>query len=1045
MIVITLAVTIVPLMEARGAEAEGQVPPGEWQTYIDLAFGYRVSYPPGWEGQWMFDKTGDKEYVIRRRVAFFSPQGAKVDVDVWENRDAVTLTSWLERYREFLVVDIADDPIVLNRLVDGLPAAQFDRDKGEHYPAITSVYLTDGEFVFRIAYSAFDGGAAADSYDRILSSFSFTETSLQTETTPHLPRSGESVLQPLGDISCYGYENFRADSWKSNLWACQYSGSAGNCTWWAAYKRPDVGGCIEGNAGDWADNAHLCGYELSSDPEIGAIAVFTSIGHVAYVEAVSEDNNSFEVSHMNWAGEWMSHTPFDNSASISFIPVDDSLPALGPFDFESEKEHGAWHVLDSESEVSKRDGEIVQSGISGVSGKVKGDSTEEWNEGLHYHWADFEAGKSYRVTFDVKSLGEADQYSPYVLLKSLSGCQEKGSYDLDVGTGATANRSIYVTLDNCNDYYLVFGERYAGEYLVDNVECTEISNVDVALIIDATGSMDDNDPQEMRKDAAKVFIAAARSGDRIAVISFDQQAHLLAPLHTIQSQTDRDELSAAVDQVDSYGWTDLNVGLNAGFDQLLSDTTSSNNKAAVFLTDGNQEGSGPYDPQSHLQYKSQGWPVYAVGLGGDTNPALLRQIATDTGGQYIALTDPNQLQAVYFEISQQLANGNIVLNTSVMMTQGSSQRLSIGLSTDQSSATFFIGWPGSEVSLSLTSPNGREIGPATIAPDVYHAKGRTYELYSIQDPEDGQWLLDLLGTSLPPGGEQVDIRVAVRGPRFVYLPVVVKSFTPGPGQTNRPPNSAANPSPSDGAINRSVNVVLSWTGGDPDRDNVTYDVYLEAGDSTPDALICNDMTIASCYPGTLSYGARYYWQIVATDEHGTTTTGPLWSFDTTSPPANTPTPTSTPTRTPIPTPLPTATPGAGWEDEIIAMTNQERANHGLPPLFKDERLMTAAEGHSLDMALNDFYSFTGSDGSLPRERGSRQGYNWWTYGENLAAGEGLCREQDQTYVMQAWMNSPSTRDTILSPDYEDIGVGFVYDPQSTYICYWTVDFGAESN
>ena len=98
--------------------------------------------------------------------------------------------------------------------------------------------------------------------------------------------------------------------------------------------------------------------------------------------------------------------------------------------------------------------------------------------------------------------------------------------------------------------------------------------------------------------------------------------------------------------------------------------------------------------------------------------------------------------------------------------------------------------------------------------------------------------------------------------------------------SNDPPNTPSSPSPADNATNQSVSVDLSWTGGDPDGDSVTYDVHFEAGDSTPDVLVSDDQSGTTHDPGMLNPNTQYYWRIVAKDEHGATTHGPVWEFTT---------------------------------------------------------------------------------------------------------------------------------------------------------------------
>ena len=106
---------------------------------------------------------------------------------------------------------------------------------------------------------------------------------------------------------------------------------------------------------------------------------------------------------------------------------------------------------------------------------------------------------------------------------------------------------------------------------------------------------------------------------------------------------------------------------------------------------------------------------------------------------------------------------------------------------------------------------------------------------------------------------------------------------------SHPPYTPSNPSPSNHATGVSIYADLSWSGGDPDTgDTVTYDVYFGTSSSPPQ--VSNDQSATTYDPGTLNYGVTYYWKIVATDNHGKSTTGPIWDFTTQSapPPPNQP-------------------------------------------------------------------------------------------------------------------------------------------------------------
>lgn len=95
---------------------------------------------------------------------------------------------------------------------------------------------------------------------------------------------------------------------------------------------------------------------------------------------------------------------------------------------------------------------------------------------------------------------------------------------------------------------------------------------------------------------------------------------------------------------------------------------------------------------------------------------------------------------------------------------------------------------------------------------------------------------------------------------------------------NNLPYSPISPSPSNGATNQTTNVDLSWIGGDPDGDPVTYDLYL--GTKTSPPLLATGLAKTSHNPGLLNEDTQYYWKVVSKDDRGGETPGPVWTFTT---------------------------------------------------------------------------------------------------------------------------------------------------------------------
>lgn len=137
-------------------------------------------------------------------------------------------------------------------------------------------------------------------------------------------------------------------------------------------------------------------------------------------------------------------------------------------------------------------------------------------------------------------------------------------------------------------------------------------------------------------------------------------------------------------------------------------------------------------------------------------------------------------------------------------------------------------------------------------------------------------------------------------------------------------------------------------------------------------------------------------------------------------------------------------------DVVIALVNQQRHLHGCDlELQSSPELNAAAYEHSRDMALNDYFSHTGSDQSTIEARVVAAHYQFAILAENIAVGY-----PTPETVVGAWMASLGHSANILNCELREIGVGMYYqaDDQANvrsgdlnskgpYFYYWTQDFG----
>lgn len=128
-------------------------------------------------------------------------------------------------------------------------------------------------------------------------------------------------------------------------------------------------------------------------------------------------------------------------------------------------------------------------------------------------------------------------------------------------------------------------------------------------------------------------------------------------------------------------------------------------------------------------------------------------------------------------------------------------------------------------------------------------------------------------------------------------------------------------------------------------------------------------------------------------------------------------------------------------DTVIVLTNQARADNGLPPLAENQLLNSIAESRARDMLEKQYFAHVSPTGQQASDIAQSIGYPYKIIAENIGSGDFYTNQK----IVDGWMQSPGHRNNILSSEVREIGAAVIKGNLKGLETYVTVQiFGLQS-
>lgn len=185
-------------------------------------------------------------------------------------------------------------------------------------------------------------------------------------------------------------------------------------------------------------------------------------------------------------------------------------------------------------------------------------------------------------------------------------------------------------------------------------ERTNLRPLNLALVIDKSGSMADGDKMSRVKESLRTMLGKLREDDVVSISVFDTHAEVLFPAQRIGNG---DKIRRAVESIQPNGSTNLHAGLMLGYKEAQKNFVKDATNRVILLTDGiaNKGVTNPERIASESsEFNASGVDLSTIGVGYDLNNDLLRTLAKSGRGLYHFVADYKDIDKVFVTEVQSL-------------------------------------------------------------------------------------------------------------------------------------------------------------------------------------------------------------------------------------------------------------------------------------------------------------------------------------------------------------------------------------------------------